>query len=45
MKGKLERPDLVMGYMKKSIRQKVYPFLVGFTVVLIIILLAVMECV
>ena len=41
---KLKRPDLVVGHMQQSKREKAYPFVVGFTVVAIIILLGIKEC-
>lgn len=41
---RLDRPDLVIGYMKKSKRQKAFPYVVGFAIGAIIILKAIKEC-
>ena len=40
---KLKNPQLVVGYMKKSKREKAYPFVLGAAIVLIIILLGVTK--
>ena len=41
---KFKRPDLVVGHMKQSKRDKAYPYVVGVTIALIIILTAIKEC-
>lgn len=42
---KLKRPDLVWkGYTKPSKRDKARPYVIGVTIALIIVLLAIKEC-
>ena len=42
---KMERPDLVVGHMKRpSKREQAYPYILGCVVAAIIILTAIKEC-
>lgn len=42
---KMDRPDLVVGHMKRpSKREKAYPYVLGFAIGAIIILKAIKEC-
>ena len=41
---KFDRPDLVVGYMKQSRRDKARPYIIGFAVVAIMVLVAIKEC-
>ncbi len=41
---KFKRPDLVVGHMKQSKRDKARPYVIGVTIALIIVLVAIKEC-